>query len=111
MTWVCQGPCYGRCVNHNRKNKKRQNEKTTAMLSLPEYCDGFQGKDYTVGRPRYPCGWEAGTGVYEYLRDDAREGICSRVGVLYAGYPLRLPPADSGADCAADDACERRRRR
>ena len=85
------------------------------MLSLPEYCGGFKGKDQTVGRTCWPRGWGASTGetVYGFLRDDVREGICDSMGVLYAKYPLRLSPdspTDSTADCVADDACERHRR-
>jgi hypothetical protein len=83
------------------------------MLSLPEYCGGFKGKDQTVSKPRQSCRWGTCTGgtVYGFLRDDAREAICDSMGVLYAKYPLRLSPADSTAGCTADDACERHHRR
>jgi hypothetical protein len=83
------------------------------MLSMPEHSRGLKGKDQTMGRLRYPCGWGAGTGetVYIFLADDAREGMCDNMGVLNATNPPSLSLADSGAGCAADDACERRRRR
>ena len=76
------------------------------MLSLPEHCGGFQGKDQTVSRSRYSCGWEADVGemVYRSLLDNAREGVCDSMGVLNATNELRLSPPDSGAGGAADKA-------
>ena len=78
------------------------------MPSLPEHCGGFQGKDQTAGRPRYPCNWEADIGemVYRSLVDDAREGVCDRMSVSNATNELGLSPPDSGSGGAADDVSE-----